>query len=303
MSFQSFCKSNSFSIRRATQADAKAVRMLLPQFSDVAAVFVALDDVDHLVIGAAATARAARMHPLVGPGVALHVIEPRRRSGIGKRLLAHLMHAAQDTRAKALYGAKRVDQVGDEFRGWTWMGFQPCETVQEHVLPIRQIASRLVPLVERMRTVGRIPAGARVLPLYQTERASVLQLHLDHMGGDRHELSRKLRGLGAGAFLPRQSKVLLIDGKVKGCLLASRVSKETIAVDANIVEPSLRGGWANAWLKLEAFQGAPPGVVEFSYSSFDHYADTRSFTRKLGGRIVRTTALMVRPIPAAPDEE
>jgi hypothetical protein len=183
------------------------------------------------------------------------------------------------------------------------MGFQPCETVEEHVLPIGQIASRLVPLVERMRSAGRIPAGARVLPLYQTDRDAVLQLHLNHMGGDRNELSRKLRGVGAGAFLPRQSKVLLIDGKVKGCLLASRFSKDTIAVEANIVEPSLRGGWANAWLKLESFQGAPPGVIQFSFTSFDHYADTRSFTNKLGGRTVRTTALMVRPIPAAPTKE
>jgi hypothetical protein len=130
----------------------------------------------------------------------------------------------------------------------------------------------------------------------------VLQLHLDHMGGDRGELSRKLRGQGPGAFLPRQSKVLLIDNNVKGCLLASRASKESIVVDANIVEPSLRGGWANAWLKLESFRGAPPGVVEFRFSSFDHYADTRSFTKKLGGRTVCTTVLMHRPIRETPSD-
>jgi hypothetical protein len=277
--------------------------MLLPHFRDIAVAFVAVDDVDQLVIGAAAAARATRMQPLVGPGIAMHVIEPCRRQSVGARLLAQIMGAAQKGGAKALYGAQRVDEFSDDFRAWTWLGFQPCETVQEHVLPVRDIAARLVPLVERMKAAGRIPTDARVLPLYQTDWASVMQLHLDHMGGDRNELSRKLRGLGTGAFLPRQSKVLLIDGKVKGCLLASRVSKETIAVDANIVEPSLRGGWANAWLKLEAFQGAPPGVDQFSFTSFDHYTDTRSFTRKLGGRIVRTTALMYRPIAAATAKE
>jgi hypothetical protein len=273
--------------------------MLLPQFSDIAVAFVAVDDVNQLVIGAAAAARATRMQPLVGPGIALHVIEPCRRQNVGTRLLAQVVDAAQKAGAQALYGAVRVDESSDEFRAWTWLGFQPCETVQEHVLPVQEIAARLVPLVERMKAAGRIPTNARVLPLYQADWASVLQLHLENMGGDRNELSRKLRGLGAGAFLPRQSKVLLIDGKVKGCLLASRVSKETIAVDANIVEPGLRGGWANAWLKLEAFQGAPPGVVQFSFTSFDHYTDTRSFTIKLGGRTVRTTALMYRPIAAA----
>jgi GNAT superfamily N-acetyltransferase len=276
--------------------------MLLPPLGDVAAAFVAVEDERQLVIGAAAASRALRKEPAAGPGIALHVIEPCRRRGVATGLLSRLERAAQTRGAKALYAAKRVDQAGEEFRAWSWLGFQACETVEEHVLPVDQIASRLVPLVERMRSAGRIPANARVLPLYQSDPAAVLQLHLDHMGGDRGELSRKLRGQGPGAFLPRQSKVLLIDNNVKGCLLASRASKESIVVDANIVEPSLRGGWANAWLKLESFRGAPPGVVEFRFSSFDHYADTRSFTKKLGGRTVCTTVLMHRPIRETPSD-
>jgi hypothetical protein len=119
------------------------------------------------------------------------------------------------------------------------------------------------------------------------------------MGGDRKELQQKLRGQCNGAFLPRQSRVLLIDNKVVGCLLASRPTKETIVVDANIVEANLRGGWANAWLKLEALRGAPDGVVEFRFTSFDHYTDTRSFASRMGGTTLRTTTLMMRPIGAA----
>jgi hypothetical protein len=116
------------------------------------------------------------------------------------------------------------------------------------------------------------------------------------MGGDRDELLRKLRGQGPGAFLPRQSRVLLIEGQVRGFLLAHRSTKETIVVDANIVEPHLRGGWANAWLKLESLLGAPPGVEEFRFTSFDHYTDTRSFTTKMGGRTLRTSVLMMRAL-------
>ena len=78
----------------------------------------------------------------------------------------------------------------------------------------------------------------------------------------------------------------MICDEVKGCLLAHRSTRETIVVDANIVEPDLRGGWANAWLKIEAFRGAPPGVTGYRFTSFDHYADTRSFTKKLGGRTI-----------------
>jgi hypothetical protein len=268
--------------------------MLLPQIETSAAYLVAVGGERRLVIGAAAATGAFRIQPLTGPGVALHVIEPWRRRGVAARLLGLLERDLKRRGAKALYAAKRVDQGGAEMHGWEWLGFKPCETVEEHILPVDQCSARLVPLVERMR--ARIPATARVVPLYQADHSAVLRFHLDQMGGDRAELARKLKGEGKGAFLPRQSRVLLVDGHVKGCLLASRLSKETITVDANIVEPNLRGGWANAWLKLEAFQGSPPGVIQFSYKTFDHYADTRSFTRKLGGRTIHTTVLMYRPI-------
>jgi hypothetical protein len=195
-----------------------------------------------------------------------------------------------------MYAAKRVELLSDQYHGWERLRFAPCETVEENVLPIARIESRLGPLVDRLRSQGRIPKNARVIPLYQADPAAVLQLHLDNMGGDRGELYRKLRGQGPGAYLPRQSRVLLVDGQVKGCLLAHRASQESIVVDANIVEPALRGGWANAWLKLEAFRGAPFGVTEFRFTSFDHYADTRSFTKKLGGYTARATVLMMRPL-------
>jgi N-acetylglutamate synthase-like GNAT family acetyltransferase len=287
---------SGFSIRPAFAADAKAVRMLLPAMRQAAVIFVAVDGEHRLVIGAAAAARAFRQQPLPGPGIAMHVIETCRRHGVGTSLLAHLAGAARTADARALYAASRVEQASEEMRCWDALGFTPCETVEEHVLPITHVESRLGTLVDRLRAQGRIPAAARVIPLYQADLAAVLQLHLDQMGGDRGELYRKLRSQGSGAYLPRQSKVLVVDGRVKGCLLAHRSSKETIVVDANIVEPDLRGGWANAWLKIEAFRGAPAGVQEFRFTSFDHYADTRSFTRKFGGTTVRRTVLMFRPL-------
>jgi hypothetical protein len=216
-------------------------------------------------------------------------------------LLDHLARGAQDGGAKALYAAKRVELDGDEMRGWQWLGFAPIESVEEHVMPVDHVEARLGKLVERMRDQGKIPANARVVPLYQADLHAVLKLHLDQMGGDRDELFRKLRGQGQGAFLPRQSRVLLMDDRVVGCLLAHRASKETIVVDANIVEPGLRGGWANAWLKIEAFRGAPRGTTEFRFTSFDHYTDTRSFNKKLGGTTTCTRVLMMRPLDHSVD--
>jgi hypothetical protein len=117
------------------------------------------------------------------------------------------------------------------------------------------------------------------------------------MGGDRGELYRKLRGEGTGAFHPRYSRVLLVDGKVKGCILSHRISADVAQVDANILDASVRGGWANVWLKLEATRCATKlGVTTFQFTSFDQYTDTRSFTTRLGGTTTQAMQLFYRPI-------
>jgi GNAT superfamily N-acetyltransferase len=289
-----------FSVRPAAAADAKAIRMLVPELRDAASAFVAVHQSHGLVIGAAAATRSARRQPRVGPGVAVHVIEPCRRQGVGAALVQHLETAARRTGAMALYAARRVVKDSDEMRGWAALGFQPCETVQEHTLPLDQFESQLAPLLERMGARGRIPAEARIIPLYRSNLPAVLQLHLDHLGGERGELYRKVRSEGAGAFHPRYSRVLVVGDTIRGGILAHRRDRETAVVDADIVDPSLRGGWANVWLKLEATRGAMRlGIKRFQFTSFDHYSDTRSFAAKLGGAVTQTKVLMMRPIEPA----
>jgi hypothetical protein len=176
----------------------------------------------------------------------------------------------------------------------------PVASVEDHDLPTERFEAELGPLFDRMQERGRIPVGASIVPLYEANPAAVLQLHLDQMGGDRGELYRKIRGIGAGAFHPRYSRVILIDGRVKGCILAHRVAADVAAVDANILDPEVRGGWANVWLKLEATRGAIRlGIKTFRFATFDQYTDTRSFTQRLGGETTRVMQLMYRPIAAS----
>jgi len=271
--------------------------MLLPGFAVEANWFVAVDGAQQLVVGAAAAARATRTSPLVGPGVAVHVIAPCRRCGIGAALVKQLERAARRRGAHALYAARRVEFDSDPMRAWQGLGFEICETVEEHELPLAPLISRLAPLVERMHQRGVIPPHAHILPLYAANAGAVLQLHLDHLGGDRKTLYEKIRGQGAGAFHPRYSRVLMFGGRVAGCILGHRKSRRVMAVDADIVVPELRGGWANVWLKLEATQGALSlGITHFHFTSFDHYGDTRAFTGKLGGVTTKKWATMWRPL-------
>ena len=188
--------------------------------------------------------------------------------------------------------------------GWQWLGFTPCETVETQRLPLDQFEPRLAPLVERMQNQNRIPTAARIIPLYESNKGAVLNLHLDNLGGDRADLYRKLCGRGSGAFHPRYSRVLLVDDRVVGCILAHRKDGNTAIVDADIVSSTLRGGWANVWLKLEATRGALRlGIKNFEFTSFDHYTDTRSFTQKMGGITMRTTLLMVKPLAVQTREQ
>lgn len=284
-------------IRRAADVDATALRMLLPDFQFSKLSLVAVDSQFQLIVGAVAATSTFRTQPFKGPGISVHVIEPCRRHGIGSSLLSQVEQVVLKAGAEVLYGARRVDKSSPELLSWQRFGFLPCETVEEHLLPLEQFEPRLAPVVERMWKHRHIPISSRIIPLYQSNLPAVLQLHLDNMGGDRGDLYRKLRGQGPDAFLLRHSRVLLLDDKVKGCILGHRVNRDTMAVDANILDPSLRGGWANAWLKLEATRVALRlGVKFFQFTTFDHYGDTRSFTKKLGGMTTRITTLMMRPI-------
>lgn len=288
---------SGFAIRAALPLDQKATRMLLGEFPEPSDRLVAVDHAHGLVVGAAAAAHALRNAPLVGPGVAVHVIAPCRRHGVGTALVRALGEAAHRRVWQALYSAQRVETNSDEFLAWQGLGFGVCETVEEHELPLENFVPRLAPLIDKLRQLGRIPPEARIVPLYAANPAAVMQLHLDHLGGDRASLYQKIRGQGPGAFHPRYSRVLLMGERPVGCILAHRKERHVAAVDANIVVPELRGGWANVWLKLEATLGAQSlGITHFHFTSFDHYDDTRKFTDMLGGVTTKTWALMIRNV-------
>lgn len=289
----------SFSTRVAHNQDARAVRMLLSSTTEhFAHVLVAESrETTPRIVAAGALTRSHRPKPLTGPGVTLQVIPPWRNKGIARALFAQLANYATEQGAKALYATQKVDADSEAMRCWAALGFVACETVEHHELPVDQFEPQLAPLCDRMRQRGKIPASARIIPLFDADLSQVLELHLATLGGDPVALSQKLCGEVPGSFMPRLSRVLVVGDQVVGFILANRVSPEIAYVDANVVAPEVRGGWANVWLKLEATQEAMKhGIRKFVFTSFDHYKDTRSFTERLSGVTVRETVLMYLPL-------
>src|SRR5262249_39544773 len=141
---------------------------------------VAVEREHGFIIGAAGMTPSCRTQPFIGPGVAIEVIEPCRRHGVGSGLLSGLQRLAHRAyQANAIYAAQRVESKSAEMAGWKWLKFDAIETVHEHVLPIDEFESRLQPLFQKMQAKGRIPASATIVPLYQANAAAVMQLHLD----------------------------------------------------------------------------------------------------------------------------
>lgn len=290
-------RSSGYALRPADPADGKACRMLLPHMTGQASFIVAVDALHGLVVGAAAATFSRRRKPLVGPGVGVHVVAPCRGLGVGRALVAALLQYAERCGDDAVYSAQRVAADGEEFAAWKGMGFHAAETVEEHELALEALEPRLAPLVEWLQANQRVPRDARIVPLYAADRQAVLDLHLAHLGGDRDDLLNRLQGRGSGAFHPRYSRVLTVGENVAGCLLAHRADRRTATVDAVVVAPELRDGWASVWLKLEACRGARSiGIERFLFKSFDRYEDTRRFAARLGGVTTRTWALMTRPV-------
>ena len=288
-----------FHIRPAESHDAKAFRMLLPQVGETSLRLVAVAEQDQRVVGAAAVSRSMRPKPPMGPGIAVHVIPPWRRRGVGSSLLEQLISKLAAPSAEAVYAMQKVEAGTEEEQGWLWLGFEPLETVVYHELPLTAIEARLAPLYDWICKKEGIPENAEIIALCDANREAVVDLHLATLGGNREFLLSKLRGEGLGAFHPLYSRVLIVDDAVKGCILAHRESKEVAVVDANILSPDVRGGWANLWLKLEATRNALQlGIERFVYSTFDHYADTRAFSKMLGGVETRRMLLMHRPLVA-----
>jgi GNAT superfamily N-acetyltransferase len=289
--------SSGYAIRPAAQSDAMPLRMLLPTITRIAASLVAVDGKHQLVVGAAAAMPQFRREPLPGPGVAVHVIEPCRKHGIGRSLIDQLAATARSAGAATLYAAERVEMNSAPMESWKSLGFEICQTVEHHRMELARFEPELQPLIDRVRQRGRIPERARMIPLYQADPQAVLQLHLDYLGGDTLNLSRRLRGEGRDGFLPQYSRVLVVDDVVRGCLLGHRGNADTMVIDANIVDATLRSGWAAVWLRLEAARGVRHlGIKNLEFTTFDHYADTRNFTKRLGGVTIGTSALMHRRI-------
>jgi len=295
-----------FLIRPPTPAERRACRMLLPRATGAgqrAQLHVAVAGPDRHVVGAAALG----LEP--GPAdagrrwlVDLRVIVPARRRGVGRALMRRAVEQAAGHGIPALHAWEWVEPDGDAARAWAAFGFSPCQRRLEFEADLARAHATLLPLYDRAREDGWVPPAARIVPLADADHEAVARLHVQCLGGTRRLLMPLLRGAAADAYDPACSRVLLLDGRVVGFTLG-RVHPDGVCdVDANVIHPAVRLGWANLWLKFEAAAVLlARGVHTIRYASFQQHTDTHRVSRQVGARLIRTQVQMRRDLaPATP---
>lgn len=287
-------RENGVRIRRAEERhDWRALRMLLPQAvhhgcgCDVLVATVGA--ARRQVIGAIAIEPQMRAQPHLGPRVALHVIPPWRRRGVGRSLLnaAAIISAAR--KADALYAWSKVRPDSDETAAWRGLGFTHAIESSLTRVSAERVMEVLRPVVDRLLKRRYIPAEAQIIPLEQANPDDVARLVTTCLAGAGAEsiLKRRLIGRHPNPLEPRLSKALLYKDRVAGVMLGSPIDSRVGLVEANVLHPMVRGGWANVWLKLETTREArDAGYDAFLYETHSQHGDTRALTRRLGGTIV-----------------
>jgi GNAT superfamily N-acetyltransferase len=272
--------------------------------------FVATDDTEsQRVIGAVAIAPQMRLKPLQGPKISLHVIEPWRRRGVGRALRNIASDVAAARGAEALYAWNPSSPEWADARAWRALGFDQVIDCPLHRIDAKRTIEALQPIFDRLKQRGRIPAEARLACLRDVKSEvlsgplggprgdrvhDIMDLVTAHLGGagDRMTMKKRLLGKHPVPYDPGLSRVLLLRDRVVGAMLGRPVDGNAVLVEVNVVHPSVRGRWANVWLKLDATSRARDlGFTTFFYETYEQHADTAKLTRRLDGDVVPRSEL------------
>jgi hypothetical protein len=197
----------------------------------------------------------------------------------------------------ALNSWEWVEPEGDAARAWGKLGFSAAQRKLEYEADIAAASASIRHLYDQVLADGWIPPGARIVPLAEADANAVADLHVRYLGGSRRLLLPLLTGAAPDAFHPKYSRVILVDGRVVGVSLGRVGADGVCEVDAHVLHPSVRMGWANLWLKMEAADRLlEDGIRTMRYFGLEQHTDTRRISKQAGCRLIRTVVQMRREV-------
>jgi hypothetical protein len=313
----------AFSIRPARQAEMRACRMLLPdafQPDRAPTVLVACTpnatspnatspnvtspnatspnatSPGGTLIGAAAINWAATGDPPAFQ-VMVHLLADKRRRGVGRALL-NATEAAVRGETPALQPWSPLTEGSEAALFCLANGFSLHHRMLHFVAEAATLEAVLATYRAKLDRAGWIPPGARVVPLHAAPAPEVAQLVSREFHLNPTAFLARLRGAAGRPLDAERSVVLLLDGKVVGAQLASVGADGIPDIEANVVIPTLRRGWANLLLNHESARiGLAKGSRRFRFFCDERVIDTVNFARRGGAERTRTALVLLRDVP------
>jgi hypothetical protein len=172
---------------------------------------------------------------------------------------------------------------------WRGLGFAEHQLRYAHEIGVARCGTRLEPLIEQVREHGWIPEEARIIPLDEADIERVCDLHLKYLGGELRTLVPLLDGSAPHPY-DRQASVVLVCGeRTLGFTLGWFPDPKTCEIAANVLDPSVRLGWADLMLKCAATDAVRErGAEVFRFCTAEQHTDSRRTMGWIGGGTTRT---------------
>ena len=287
-------------IRIARDDEARACRILLPEMfpaDQMPDLLTAISDDAAGPHFAGALAMSAVNGPRE-PGFTflLHVVPSFRRQGIGRGLLAEAIRLAVG-RTPALRALNPVPTGSDAARFLAACGFDEHDEIRYFEADTAPLHTEMQQLRARAAARGMIPAEARLLPLRDAPAGQVADMVAAEFPASRAQMLARLQDSTATPYDLNHSTALMLAGRLCGLILASWRGEMPL-IEARIVAPGFRGGWANLLL-LEQItsNGLALHKPRFQFFADSRISDTMSLARRARADLIRVEQHFRRHLP------
>jgi len=265
-------------VTSALETEAAACLALLPEAAG-SLVELLIAKRDRFVVGAAALWWRNDADPPGFP-LAIHVLPPERRRGIGRELLNRAIEIAKDD-AHGLWSQSPATDDGPGAAFLHACGFEARRREHHFEAAIDALLAVVGPLADRLRDKARVPEGVDIVPLSRAPLDEVGRLLARELGSAPPVVAERLRRrVDRPEETADRSRVAVRNGKVEGAILW-RVEDEVAIVEARVIRPGLRGGGLNIILLEDGLvRGKAEGLERLRFHCEDTVRDTLSLARR-----------------------
>jgi GNAT superfamily N-acetyltransferase len=269
---------DEITVAPARESEAAACLALLPEAAG-SMVELLIAKRDAFVVGAAALWWRNDSDPPGFP-LAIHVLPPDRRRGIGRRLLNHAIEIALDD-AHGFWSRSPAADGGPAAAFLAACGFAARRREHHFEATFDALLAEVAPRANKLRDRSRVPEDIEIVPLAHAPLEEVGRLVGRELGGAPATVIERLRARAGGSEAANdRSRVALRDGKVEGAILW-RVHEGVAIVEARVVHPRHRGGWLNVILLEDGLsRGKAEGLARLRFHCEDTVRDTLALARR-----------------------